>query len=272
MSAVNPASFSPNAINQPPSGIGPGAITAFDAFRPNEYDTSYSMAYGSDPDPYGAIPPYQINYNTYVPNYPAIPGVPSSFAPLSADTTPTASSQQPWPDNAGPAQRGQPILGTPEMSSPAGLQGRSPFFSSEAARSQFSPSGISPLMAFGPGMGNAFALNGMRISRRPRLSTNSAIAHRRPQDSIGSPVEKHPAGNGTDQQQHRPQFGGQQRSFNMPQSPGEFTPGRSAFYNQNQHGLPSMSSLSEVTTKLTPGQMHIHARFDSATCYHDGTT
>lgn len=26
MSAVNPASFSTNAINQPPTGIGPGAI------------------------------------------------------------------------------------------------------------------------------------------------------------------------------------------------------------------------------------------------------
>lgn len=39
------------------------------------------MMYGADPDPYGAVPPYRIGYDTYTPNYPSIPGVPNSFAP-----------------------------------------------------------------------------------------------------------------------------------------------------------------------------------------------
>lgn len=80
MSAVNPASFSPNAINQPPTGIGPGAITSSGAG--NGFDTSYTMAYGTDPDPYGAVPPYQLPINTYNPNYPGIPGIHNSFAPM----------------------------------------------------------------------------------------------------------------------------------------------------------------------------------------------
>jgi hypothetical protein len=80
MSAVNPASFSPNAINQPPTGIGPGAIVSHSQSGP-DFDNTYTMAYGTDPDPYGAIPPYQVPYNTYNPNYPAIPGINNSFAP-----------------------------------------------------------------------------------------------------------------------------------------------------------------------------------------------
>jgi len=80
MSAVNPASFSPNAINQPPTGIGPGAIVHNSQSGP-DFDNTYTMAYGTDPDPYGAIPPYQVPYNTYDPNYPAIPGINNSFAP-----------------------------------------------------------------------------------------------------------------------------------------------------------------------------------------------
>lgn len=40
------------------------------------------MAYGTDPDPYGAIPPYQVPLNTYNPNYPGIPGINNSFAPV----------------------------------------------------------------------------------------------------------------------------------------------------------------------------------------------
>lgn len=80
MSAVNPASFSTNAINQPPTGIGPGAIVSHSQSGP-DFDNSYTMAYGTDPDPYGAVPPYQVPYNTYNPNYPAIPGINNSFAP-----------------------------------------------------------------------------------------------------------------------------------------------------------------------------------------------
>jgi len=84
MSAVNPASFSPNAINQPPTGIGPGAIVSHSQSGP-DFDNTYTMAYGTDPDPYGAIPPYQVPYNTYNPNYPAIPGINNSFAPQPQD-------------------------------------------------------------------------------------------------------------------------------------------------------------------------------------------
>ena len=39
------------------------------------------MTYGPDPDPYGAVPPYRIGYDTYTPNYPGIPGVANSFDP-----------------------------------------------------------------------------------------------------------------------------------------------------------------------------------------------
>nr|POE99499.1 uncharacterized protein pb7e8.02 [Quercus suber] len=73
LSAVNPASFSQHAMGQPPSGIGPGAITVGDnAFSPLNYSPV-------DPDPYGAVRPYQIE-PTYTPNYPSIPGVVNSFA------------------------------------------------------------------------------------------------------------------------------------------------------------------------------------------------
>ncbi|KAK1089825.1 hypothetical protein LTR48_009512, partial [Friedmanniomyces endolithicus] len=47
MSAVNPASFSQHAMGQPPSGVGPGAITS----DSGNMNTSYTMAYGADPDP-----------------------------------------------------------------------------------------------------------------------------------------------------------------------------------------------------------------------------
>nr|POE62821.1 uncharacterized protein pb7e8.02 [Quercus suber] len=73
LSAVNPASFSQHAMGQPPNGIGPGAITVGDnAFNPLTYSPV-------DPDPYGAVRPYQIE-PTYTPNYPSIPGVVNSFA------------------------------------------------------------------------------------------------------------------------------------------------------------------------------------------------
>lgn len=100
MSAVNPASFSPNAINQPPTARGPGAMIA-DTFLPMGVDNSYNMAYGSDPDPYGAIPPYPIGYDTYVPNYPSIPGMPNSFAPVPGNGTPAQPAIGQWPDASG---------------------------------------------------------------------------------------------------------------------------------------------------------------------------
>lgn len=77
LSAINPASFSQHALGQPPSGIGPGAVGGFN----QQLNQSYTMMYGPDPDPYGAVPPYRIGYETYTPNYPGIPGVANSFAP-----------------------------------------------------------------------------------------------------------------------------------------------------------------------------------------------
>jgi hypothetical protein len=76
MSAVNPASFSQNAVGQPPTGIGPGAVGSPNA---TEFDQSFTMQYGSDPDPYGAVPTYRVPdvYNASIPG-PA--GVPNDFA------------------------------------------------------------------------------------------------------------------------------------------------------------------------------------------------
>lgn len=65
-------------MSQPPSGIGPGAVTPFD---PLGLNNAYTMAYGEDRDPYGAQMPYRIGYDTYTPNFPSIPGVPNSYAP-----------------------------------------------------------------------------------------------------------------------------------------------------------------------------------------------
>lgn len=78
LSAINPASFSQHAMGQPPSGIGPGAVPPFNPYAINN---AYTMSYGEDRDPYGAHMPYEIHYDTYTPNYPAIPGVTNSFAP-----------------------------------------------------------------------------------------------------------------------------------------------------------------------------------------------
>jgi hypothetical protein len=80
LSAINPASFSQHAMGQPPSGIGPGAVGAGPQ-NPFALNNAYTMAYGEDRDPYGAQMPYRIPYDTYTPNWPAIPGVANSFAP-----------------------------------------------------------------------------------------------------------------------------------------------------------------------------------------------
>lgn len=66
-------------MTQPPSGIGPGAVGAYGQY--GGLNNSYTMAWGEDRDPYGAQMPYRIPYETYNPNYPAIPGVANSFAP-----------------------------------------------------------------------------------------------------------------------------------------------------------------------------------------------
>lgn len=77
LSAINPASFSQHALGQPPTAITPGAVPGFGS----PLNNTYTMMYGADPDPYGAVPPYRIGYETYTPNYPGIPGVSNSFAP-----------------------------------------------------------------------------------------------------------------------------------------------------------------------------------------------
>ncbi|KAK3723674.1 hypothetical protein LTR37_001555 [Vermiconidia calcicola] len=45
---------------QPPSGIGPGAVVATSE---NNNNSPYTMAYGQDPDTYGAVPPYRFGYD-----------------------------------------------------------------------------------------------------------------------------------------------------------------------------------------------------------------
>ncbi|KAK5175636.1 uncharacterized protein LTR77_000775 [Saxophila tyrrhenica] len=62
MSAINPASFALQANGQPPSGVGPGAI-----MENGHNNNNYSMLYGADPDPYGAVPPYRIPSGSYNP-------------------------------------------------------------------------------------------------------------------------------------------------------------------------------------------------------------
>lgn len=57
-------------MGEPPSGMGPGAITSPTNTNgngmggrfgvANDVNNSYDMAYGADPDPYGAVPPYTI--------------------------------------------------------------------------------------------------------------------------------------------------------------------------------------------------------------------
>ena len=93
-------------MGQPPSGIGPGAITGMNQGLNN----TYTMAYGPDPDPYGAVPPYRIGYETYTPNYPGIPGVANSFDQPQGNSafTPTAPTFQPVTDNNNPLPSVQP--------------------------------------------------------------------------------------------------------------------------------------------------------------------
>ena len=96
LSAINPASFSQHAHGQPPSGVGPGAVAGY---APHHLNNTYTMMYGADPDPYGAVRPYRIPYDTYTPNYPGIPGVANSFAPaaqmpMSGDFQPQRQQQQ----------------------------------------------------------------------------------------------------------------------------------------------------------------------------------
>lgn len=126
LSAINPASFSQHALGTPPSGIGPGALTAA--------DRAALFATGSDPDPHGAIPPYQVGYQTYTPNYPSIPGVANSFAgpmpvPMTNPMTNPMASPFPMPTQGfqDPNQQQAPNFGsgnaTPSGEAPPPWQG-----------------------------------------------------------------------------------------------------------------------------------------------------
>ncbi|KAK5133545.1 hypothetical protein LTR08_007584 [Meristemomyces frigidus] len=75
LSAVNPASFSQHAQGQLPTALGPGAL----AGGPGADDRSYTMAYGADADPYGAVRPYNIGYDTYAANHHRVPGAENCF-------------------------------------------------------------------------------------------------------------------------------------------------------------------------------------------------
>ncbi|KAF2864275.1 PSP1-domain-containing protein [Piedraia hortae CBS 480.64] len=91
MSAVNPASFSQQALGQPPSGIGPGAVAnAGPVSNMNDLSHTYTMAYGPDPDPYGAVPPYRIGPPMAMPQAAARPGAPMpAFYDALAATSPS---------------------------------------------------------------------------------------------------------------------------------------------------------------------------------------
>jgi hypothetical protein len=142
LSAINPASFSQHALGQPPSGIGPGAVVNQDV------SNNYSMMYGADPDPYGAVPPYRIGYETYTPNYPAIPGVANSFAPNMAmtgayppyasgngDPTPTVPPGVTPTGTASDYNFYYERNGSNEHNQPGGFGANNPFFSPSAAPS-----------------------------------------------------------------------------------------------------------------------------------------
>lgn len=87
MSAVNPASFSQQAIGQPPSGLGPGALTM---------NNSYTMAYGPDPDPYGAVPPYRVvGQDPY--NSEGYSGLGNTFTPGAPAFRPVTNATNPMP-------------------------------------------------------------------------------------------------------------------------------------------------------------------------------
>lgn len=62
-----------------PTAIGPGAQTGHSSFK--DFDNSYTMSYGTDPDPYEGVPPHQIHYKTYNAKDLAIQGINNSFAP-----------------------------------------------------------------------------------------------------------------------------------------------------------------------------------------------
>lgn len=111
MSAVNPASFSQNAVGQPPSGIGPGAVGSPNAA---EFDQSYTMQYGTDPDPYGAVPTYRI-HDVYNASIAGPAGVPNDYS--QPQVPPQLPQQLPAPDASQ-----QPAIGSAPQPQQYGAQ------------------------------------------------------------------------------------------------------------------------------------------------------
>ncbi|KAH9817752.1 PSP1 C-terminal conserved region [Teratosphaeria destructans] len=187
LSAVNPASFSQHALGQPPSGVGPGATMAYG--NTAGLNESYTMAYGQDPDPYGARAPYPVPTQSYDPNYPSIPGIANSFAPPTPHQATAFQAQPlsayggpPTPDAYGAVQAPHNFV-DPQPPNPFSAQ-QPPAFGAQRAPALVSQpagiyggiagafSGAQPSGAFGGGLPG----NGAFSQPRPRSSTMAPTA------------------------------------------------------------------------------------------------
>ncbi|KAF2773262.1 PSP1-domain-containing protein [Teratosphaeria nubilosa] len=187
LSAVNPASFSQHALGQPPSGVGPGAIMAYG--NTAGLNESYTMAYGQDPDPYGARAPYPVPTQSYDPNYPSIPGIANSFAPptphqatpfhgqnlnaYGGPQTPRAYGAVQAPHNFVEPQ--SPNAFSPQQAQAFGAQQASAFVSQPAGTCGGIAGAFCGAQASGL-FGGGFQGNGAHPQPRPRSSTMAPTA------------------------------------------------------------------------------------------------
>ncbi|KAM0690030.1 hypothetical protein Q7P36_008797 [Cladosporium allicinum] len=79
-------SFSPNAINQP-SGLV-YVLSKSQGGGP-DFDNTHTVAYGTDPDPYGAIPPYQVRCGRWSDAVGRLVSRPQGMLAFQASTTPS---------------------------------------------------------------------------------------------------------------------------------------------------------------------------------------
>ena len=210
LSAINPASFSQHALGQPPSGIGPGAVGGFN----QQLNNTYTMMYGPDPDPYGAIPPYRIGYETYTPNYPGIPGVANSFAPTAA----MAGGYEPYGGDSGDATPsmapGVTPTGTPadynyyydrNTSAEQTPKAYSPFPSATAPTNPYYPTMYGGLQTAMPSMGGNERSGGLGFGLTPpfnlsqgmgNMSLSQDFGRSRQQANLPAPIGTRPGSNG----------------------------------------------------------------------------